>query len=232
MAAGNTSEFDEARSLLGVSSSSSTSDVRSAFRRLLAAHHPDVHAAGDTRDRIDIRGDRVAPLEDGSLGPSSVMATEQTRKIIEAYRLLTSLGLDNSSNGQVQDEPIPHGPDLQARTEPLPPPDDRSDLVRKVDGDTLALVVPADEAYVRLLDVGHLIGDITYVDRQNGLFESLLTTVAGDAVSLVCTLQGRSDETTEAFFTMEPIGLAHGELPEIGGVIDLIAHHLIERWAM
>jgi hypothetical protein len=186
----------EAFRFLGLRSDCSRREARTAFRRMLSMHHPDLHE-GDAQEG------------------------ERTRRVIAAFRLIetdfdarevASLS-PNTEEVRVEDS-VTNASVMNAS-------------VRKIDADTLSLVATAEEAYARLVEVGHLIGDITYIDRQNGLFETLLTTVHGDAVSLVCTLQGRADETTEAFFTMEPLGIASGELPDISGITDLFAHHLI-----
>jgi hypothetical protein len=60
----------------------------------------------------------------------------------------------------------------------------------------------------------------------SGGFESLLKTVDGEAISLVCTPQGRADEMTEAFVTMESLGIARHPLLDLGDAVELIAHHL------
>ncbi len=185
----------EALYLLGLRSDCSLTDARAVFRRMVTAHHPDLH-----------EGDAVE--------------SERTRMVIVAFRLVER---DLQARGAVETRSTRIG-------EKSDPGSAATAVVRKIDADTLSLVATAEEAYARLVEVGHLIGDVTYIDRQNGLFESLLKTVHGDAVSMVCTLQGRADETIEAFFTMEPIGIARGELPDIDGVTDLIAHHLIARW--
>lgn len=73
-----------------------------------------------------------------------------------------------------------------------------------LDGDTVRLAVPPDEAFVRLLDAAHRIGAVTYVDRTCAIFETLVTVAGEGACSLVITLQGRA-EGTDAFCTLEAI---------------------------
>jgi hypothetical protein len=84
---------------------------------------------------------------------------------------------------------------------PQPWPDEPPELL---DGDTIRLAVPADEAFVRLLDAAHRIGDVTYVDRSCAIFEALVPVDGQGACSLVVTLQGRA-EGTDAFCTLEAI---------------------------
>jgi hypothetical protein len=199
---GDETALDAAFATLGVERSCTRSEARGAFRRLLGLHHPDRH--------------------DGD-----VHSVATTRTIIEAFSLVnaefarTNAPRQAADCGGDDDESHLQSDGIDIAGDPR---------VRKLDADTLALFGTLDESYVRLLDVGHLVGDVTYVDRQNGLFESMLRTIHGDAVSLVCTLQGRADETAEAFFTMEPLGVALHELPNMDGITELIAHHLRNRW--
>ena len=73
-----------------------------------------------------------------------------------------------------------------------------------LDGDTIRLAMPPDEAFLRLLEAAHRIGDVTYVDRSCAIFETLVAVEGEGACSLVITLQGRA-YGTEAFCTLESI---------------------------
>jgi hypothetical protein len=73
-----------------------------------------------------------------------------------------------------------------------------------LDGDTIHLHLPPDEAFLRLLDAAHHVGDVTYVDRSCAIFEALVTVAGEGTCSLVVTLQGRADGT-DAFCTLEAI---------------------------
>lgn len=92
--------------------------------------------------------------------------------------------------------------------------------------DTIALAMPADDAYLRLLEVAHRIGDVTYVDRSCALMEALLRTKDGTTLSLVISLQGRALGHTEAFLTIEPVDLVRGPLPNVADLTQLVASHL------
>jgi hypothetical protein len=85
------------------------------------------------------------------------------------------------------------------RPHPLVPPPPPAPV--QVEGETLALEVPADEAYLLLLDAAHRVGDVTYIDRDAGLLEFVV-----DIASVVLSLQGRGNGTTEVFCTVEPLG--------------------------
>jgi hypothetical protein len=103
-----------------------------------------------------------------------------TRALVEAYRTLQ--------------EPEPdHG---------------RNPLLDLVDGGSLELELPADEAFLAVLDAAAELGDVTYVDAEAGLLEVVLVDPdTGARSSLVLTLQGRAAlGTTEVFGTLEPMG--------------------------
>jgi hypothetical protein len=69
------------------------------------------------------------------------------------------------------------------------------------------LELPADEAFLAVLDAAHAIGDVTYVDAEAGLLEVVRTHADGTRTSLLLTLQGRAAAgTTEVFVTEEPLG--------------------------
>ncbi len=85
---------------------------------------------------------------------------------------------------------------------PEPPPDPVPAEV--LAGDTIHLKLPPDEAFVRLLEAAHRIGDVTYVDRSCAIFETLVAVEGEGACSLVITLQGRA-HGTDAFCTLESI---------------------------
>ena len=73
-----------------------------------------------------------------------------------------------------------------------------------LDGDTVHLAVPPDEAFVLLLDACHQIGDVTYIDRSCAILEALVRVEGEGVCSLVITLQGRATGT-DAFCTLEAI---------------------------
>ncbi|MGH9274531.1 MAG: J domain-containing protein [Acidimicrobiales bacterium] len=94
--------------------------------------------------------------------------------------------------GDLHEAPPPAEPDVWE-----PPPE-------VLDGDTIRLSMPPDEAFMRLLDAAHRIGDVTYVDRSCAIFETLVAIEGEGVCSLVVTLQGRANGT-EAFCTLEAI---------------------------
>jgi hypothetical protein len=77
--------------------------------------------------------------------------------------------------------------------------------VERLDGGTIHLHgIPADEAFVRLFNACHHIGEVTYVDRSGPILEAVLPLEGVGACSLVITLQGRA-HGTDAFCTLEAL---------------------------
>jgi hypothetical protein len=148
---------------------------------------------------------------------SSASAVDETKQLIAAFRIITEL------HGQAQTEVVTD--DL------IDEPVEHDDFAELVDDDTVAIASTGTEAFAALVAVGHEIGDVTYIDRQNELLEILLRTVTNATLSLVATLQGRANGTTEAFLTLEPLDVGVTELPTIRGVALLVVHHLNYRHA-
>jgi hypothetical protein len=122
--------------------------------------------------------------------------------------------------------PVPVG--APAPPPPAAAPRPAVPLDARVEGDTL--LVHADPATVmaRLLEAGHALGEITYLDRAVGLVEVLIQVKEeGDpapaACSLVCSLQGRLDGV-EVFCTVERLD-AH-PAPPIAPIVATLAHEM------
>jgi hypothetical protein len=145
---------------------------------------------------------------------SGNISNDETIDLLEAYRI----ALDHAS----ADEATPE-------VDPAEPSEGAAPLVWLVDRDTIALACSHEEAFVRVLDVGHSLGAITYLDRQGELIEVLLRTNLGDTMSLVISFQGRNN-WVEAFLTTEVLDRAKHELPSIEDLTELVAHRLITNW--
>lgn len=163
-----------ARAELGLGSHPTWPEVRAAYRTRIQAAHPD-RAGGDTQ--------RAAAL-------NAAYAT-----LVRARR-----------SGDLHAAAPPSAP-------PAPPPgahiagwaaDATEEPPEVLDGDTIRISLPPDEAFVRLLDAAHRIGDVTYVDRSCAIFEALVAVEGEGTCSLVVTLQGRA-HGTDAFCTLEAI---------------------------
>jgi hypothetical protein len=92
-----------------------------------------------------------------------------------------------------------------------------------LDGDTVHLDAPPDEAFVRVLDACHHIGDVTYVDRSCAILETLVRVDGEGVCSLVITLQGRADGT-DAFCTLEAIERVAS--PPVRAVVEALVEEL------
>lgn len=169
----------EAARVLGVGPAATPEEARLAFRALIRDRHPD--RAGET-------------------------ATASAARLIEAHRVLRA-GPPSPGPGDGGREG--HGRSGAPSPDPTPRPGD--DAAGPVDvrqaGDSLLVDADPATVMVRLVEAGHALGEITYLDRASGFVEVLLQVqepdaVAPAAVSLVASLQGRA-EAVEVFCTVE-----------------------------
>jgi hypothetical protein len=114
-------------------------------------------------------------------------ATVRAAELNEAYRVL-------SRSLQVQ---TVEGRRPRRRVVTPPPP--RFDA--HIEGaDTLIVEAPPDEAFTQLLEAGHVVGAVSYVDRSCAIFE-VVVKHQGETCSFVVSLEG--DDKTEAYCTLE-----------------------------
>jgi hypothetical protein len=117
--------------------------------------------------------------------------TVRTAQITEAYALLASL----------RERPVDVAVDRGARPAPWRF-DDALDDSRRV-----LLDASFDHAFVALLEVAHLVGAVSYVDRGSGVLEVIVTPLPTQASSLIIYLEpGEERGVTEAVFGVEPLG--------------------------
>ncbi len=135
-------------------------------------------------------------------------ATARTVALTEAYALLR------------------HGP--PAATAPPAPTAPRPAAARvevvHLDDDTVAVHAPADTTLLLLVEAAHELGDVVYLDPGAGLLEVLVEFVEAPTCSLLLTLQGRGDGTTEVWCTVE--ALTGEEAPPVEAVAHLVARTL------
>ncbi|MGI9120652.1 MAG: J domain-containing protein [Acidimicrobiales bacterium] len=143
------------------------------------------------------------------VAPRDPEATRTTARLVEAYGVL------RRGRSRVGDRPSPPSrwshPDPGARV--------------AVDGDHLAFAAPRREVYLRLFEVADQIGEVTYVDPDARLLDTVVILDDGTACSLLAVLQerllpvGSPDSAgtggayrrgwptwTEIYFTVEPLG--------------------------
>lgn len=111
---------------------------------------------------------------------------------------------------------------------PPPPPRPAVPLDAHVEGDTLLVHADAATVMARLVEAGHALGEITYLDRNVGLVEVLLQVqeegdLAPAACSLVASLQGRLDGV-EVFCTVERLD-GH-PAPPVAPIVTALAHEM------
>jgi hypothetical protein len=139
-------------------------------------------------------------------------STAQAVRVNDAYAALVRERSQGSRRRPRWAPPAPPTSPPRAR-EPVGP-------VEVLEGDTLRLPVPPDEAFVAVLEACHAIGDVTYVDRSCAILEALVP-IAGEGVcSLVVTFQGRA-YGTDAFCTLEAI--EHVGSPPVHPVVAALA---------
>jgi hypothetical protein len=119
-------------------------------------------------------------------------ATPVAARLNEAYAVLSRAKRAGASTPAPTPATTPPAP-----APPAPPPVG----VRVVGGDTLLLAAPPDEAFALLLEAGHRVGNVSYVDRACAIFE-VVVRQDDETCSLVVTLQGRA-HGTEAVLTLE-----------------------------
>lgn len=172
-------------------------------RRILGvgAHAPPGEVRAAFRSRLRLAHPDVVPETAG--------ADRATANLVEAYAVLRRL--PSRAPG-----PTPEAAGADMRPE-------EGEMVRH--GDSLLVPGPPDEVYRRLVEAAQGIGEITYLDPDARLLDTIVTTDEGIACSLLASLQGRT-ASTEIFFTLEPLG--HGTGPAVGPIVAEVADLLAE----
>lgn len=96
--------------------------------------------------------------------------------------------------------------------------------VRDVLEDTRRVLLDASmpDAFAALLEVAHVIGVVSYVDRESAVLETIVTAAPRQATSLLVYLEpGETAQITEAVLGVEPLG-AHEPAP-LDGLVERIA---------
>jgi hypothetical protein len=160
-----------------------------------------------TQVRIAYRAQIAASHPDRAGGDAARAAI-----VTEAYATLERAHRE----GRLADRPSVRTSSAPSRpATPRPAPMDEPPEV--LEGDTVHLAVPPDEAFARLVDACHRIGDVTYIDRSCAILEALLPVEGEGVCSLVISLQGRADGT-DAFCTLEAI--EHVAAPPVRPVVE------------
>lgn len=193
-----------------------TNDVAAAFQLLGLGVEADADAVRAAFRKM------VSAVHPDVVG---VAGSELTLALLGAYRTALLRTTESASREQAV-APSESPPD--SSIDPTDTPPEGAD-VWLADTDTICLRCSREEAFARVLEVGHSLGSITYLDRESDLLEVLLRTRLGDTLSLVISFQGRND-WMEAFLTSEVLDTAKHELPSTAQITELYAHQLINRW--
>jgi hypothetical protein len=137
--------------------------------------------------------------------------TIRTAQITSAYSTL----LGNRPAGSPSSAPPAFAPKVTDET-----------LTDALDGTRrVLLAAEMDDAFVALLEVAHMVGVVSYVDRTSAVLESIITAAPGEATSLLIFLEpGEEEGVTEAFLGVEPLG-GHPPAP-LDPLVDRIAELL------
>jgi hypothetical protein len=157
----------------------------------------------------------IRELHPDRAGPG---ATGRAAQLNEAYGILSNALGGTTMRGR---RPVP-----TRRPTVATPPSPR--VTAHLDGaDRLVVDAPPDEAFTRLLDAGHAVGAVSYVDRSCAIFE-VVVRHEGESYSFVVTLQARDAGGTEAYCTLESLERVHSPSPE--PVVRQLAAALHSPW--
>jgi DnaJ-domain-containing protein 1 len=177
-------DVTEARAVLGLTDGDDWVAVRAAYRRLIGAAHPD-RAGGTTR---------------------------AAARLNEAYAVLSRARRAGLLIASAPGAPAPGAP-TGASADPAPaPPSPPPVGVKLAAEDVLLLAAPPAEAFARLLDAAHHLGEVSYIDRSCAIFE-VVVRVEGEACSLVLTVQPRG-HGTEVLAWLESLEQPASHSPE------------------
>lgn len=143
-------------------------------------------------------------------------ATDRTAALNEAFRVLRSPGARPA-------QPTPTPSTTTAPHPPPPAPAGEAIAILRPDRDSLAVVAPAEDVLLWLHGALASLGDVTYLDPDAGLLEARMPDGDG-VVSVVISLQGRGDGSTEAFCSAER--LSGSSTIDLSTIVDRIVERL------
>lgn len=150
--------------MLGVAADADATTLRTAYRRLIRARHPDL--AGDAH-------------------------TAAAARIIEAYALLRELGPVATPSPATTSAPAP-APGSAPAPAPGSASDGRHVRTPPVGAaDAATLSLPAEAALRIMLDAADDIGEITYLDRSAGLIQVVVEFEGGPVCLLLVSMRPR-----------------------------------------
>lgn len=105
---------------------------------------------------------------------------------------------------------------------PLPPVVRPSPHVAELTDDSLVLLLPPGDVFARLVEAGHELGEVSYIDQDAGMVQVTFTADNGVVCQLAATAitgpsSGAGQPDTRVEFTLDP--LASGQAPPIRQVV-------------
>ncbi len=179
-------------------------------RRVLAV------SAGATAEEVRRAFRRGLHRSHPDVAPDDPGAGRDTARLVQAYAVLR-----RARPAAPGDRP-PRAGRAGAAPEPAPAPAAEAGRII-VHGDSLTYPAPPDEVYRRLVQAADQLGELTYVDPDARLLDTVVLTPEGTACSLLASLQGRA-HGTEVFLTLEPLG--RDPCPPVGPLVVELAARL------
>lgn len=175
-----------ARVVLGVSAADDWTVVRAAYRDRIRLAHPDLAGDAGTARAVELNA---------AYRTLAIARSEGRLHDAEPETSTPSATPPQAAEGR------PYATRHEWMPAPGPPPD-----VRFLGTDTLVLSSTPDEAFRRLVEATHEIGEISYIDRSSAIFEAVVRLDDGTHASFVVSLQWRAhDASCEAFCTLEAL---------------------------
>ena len=140
--------------------------------------------------------------------PDAGGSTAVAARITEAYHWLQRAG-------------------TQSPPPPRPPQPDQPSPVTT--DDSMTLLLPPGDVFIRLVEAGHQLGEVSYIDRDAGIVQVTFTADNGVVCQLAATVvaggsaTSRGDARVE--FTLDP--LASGLAPPIERVVNRLARMMV-----
>ena len=140
--------------------------------------------------------------------PDAGGSTAVAARITEAYHWLQRAG-------------------TQSPPPPRPPQPDQPSSVTT--DDSMTLLLPPGDVFIRLVEAGHQLGEVSYIDRDAGIVQVTFTAENGVVCQLAATVvsgdsaTSRGDARVE--FTLDP--LASGKAPPIERVVNRLARMMV-----
>lgn len=139
--------------------------------------------------------------------PDAGGSTAVAARITEAYHWLQRAGTPPTMSSK-----------------PASPPKPQTPAAASAD-DSMTLLLPPGDLFIRLVEAGHQLGEVSYIDRDAGIVQVTFTADNGVVCQLAATIvsggssTARGDARVE--FTLDP--LASGQAPPISRVVAHLA---------